>query len=495
MPVDYDFIRGVDIPEWLWMNFSPVNSFHGTANAYDGERYIYWIIQQNNTTGNSTTALWQYDTWSDGWGYLSGVTSGNHGMDLEYDEISNVLIYTLGGSQTIIQVYNLNTTAVTFANVSIPARGTANLTTLPVAAAYGSSIGLPNSTFVLGDATAANASNAVDSGTAAAGTTTTSIVATEETGTFGAGMVNLYVRFTSGTQAGVRRLITAVTNRNTLTTAAFPAAPAAGDTFIVEVPEGTATGGTTTSVTMTGAGWATNVYASSDVVIVAGTGAGQRRRLASNTADTLTLAAAYAAPATNPRVGPFATAPDATSVFRIVPSDDFIYYQPGNNNAGLHRLDVRQTGAAPTWTAMTAAPGGISGGGNTFYPGTYAPFNIIAFRGNGTRDIYQYNIGTNNWVVLSNHGTSDTFTTGASAGMMPGRRRMFIVKENTQRTYIYDFTTGLYEPGPYLGYATTQGFDGKRIKFIRTPNGIEFIYLMRAGGMEFWRITYDWSIK
>lgn len=63
---------------------------------------------------------------------------------------------------------------------------------------------------------------------------------------------------------------------------------------------------TTTSVTKTGAAWTTNQFANDVLEVTAGTGAGQRRYLASNTSDTLTWTDALT------------TALDTTSVVRVV---------------------------------------------------------------------------------------------------------------------------------------------------------------------------------
>jgi hypothetical protein len=63
--------------------------------------------------------------------------------------------------------------------------------------------------------------------------TTTSLPASAETWTVDQWKAPHVVRMTSGTQSGVSRAITSNT-ADTLTTAAFPAAPAAGDAFVIE---------------------------------------------------------------------------------------------------------------------------------------------------------------------------------------------------------------------------------------------------------------------
>lgn len=491
MAVEYNFRKGIDTPviEWL-APFPNGASYHGTSNCFDGKRFMYWVIQYGTTaTGASTTQLWAYDTWTDAWGYLATVTSGNQGIDIEYDPVRNVLIIIHGASLTSWQVFNLNTTAVTIANVSCAARTLTTMTpVLPVASTVGASITVVDDLAVVGDPATPDASTPVDEGVAASGSTTTTILASAETGTFAAGMIGLYLRFTSGVNAGQRRLITAVSSRTSLTVTAFGSAPAAGDTFIVEVPEGTATGGTTTTVTMTGAGWTTNMYANSDVIIVSGTGAGQRRRIASNTADTLTLASAVSG---NARTGAFTTAPASGSVFRIVPSSDFLYYKTGNNATSFYKLDLAQT-TGVAWVTLATTPAGTSGGGNSFYPGTYAPFEILLVRGSGTSNLYVYDIGPNAWTTMTTYAASETFTTGASAAMLSGKRRVFVQKEGAVRTYIYDLATGILEPFVTLPWTAPGAYDGKRARFVKTEDGARFLYVLRGGGQEFYRIAVEW---
>lgn len=88
----------------------------------------------------------------------------------------------------------------------------------------------------------------------------------------------------------------------TLTTAAGKSGTASAAN--TQLDSGTATSGTTTTMTKTGAGWTVNAFAGKVVTITAGTGSGQQAVITSNTATALTF----------PAMG---VAPDATSVYRI----------------------------------------------------------------------------------------------------------------------------------------------------------------------------------
>lgn len=101
------------------------------------------------------------------------------------------------------------------------------------------------------------------------------------------------------------------------------------------VTNGTATAGTTTTLTDSGKSWTTNAYKGYGVYIVSGTGAGQMRGIASNTATALTVNIA------------FSPAPDATSVYQV-------YKALGMN--GVHPLSTLHdiVAADPTVQAKIA---------------------------------------------------------------------------------------------------------------------------------------------
>lgn len=79
-----------------------------------------------------------------------------------------------------------------------------------------------------------------------------------------------------------------------------------GSDVSILVSESVIASATATTFTKTGAGWTTNAYANYTVVITSGTGVGQRRTVASNTATVGTVTEAWA------------TIPDTTSTFVIV---------------------------------------------------------------------------------------------------------------------------------------------------------------------------------
>lgn len=492
MPVDFKFTKGIDLPSWHWLNFFAGVSYPGTANAYDGKRYIYFSVQYGTVFAASTTQLWRFDTWTNGWQYLSALTIGFTGIDVEYDVVRNVLWIAEGNNTTVWRFFNLNAVAVTLAGQTVQPfiLSAAIGAVLPAAATTGASLVNPDDTTT----TTPFPLNGSGDITGLADVTSTATSVVSLVGEFQAGMVGSYVRFTSGALSGAKRLITAVPNATTLTVAAFGLVPAAGDAFLVENPGGyvgavaaallAVTGGSTTTLVAAGAGWAVNQYRDADVVIVGGAGAGQRRRVASNDGTTLTLAGAVAG---NARTGPFTTAPDATSTFRIVPSCDFVYLFVGSTS--FYRCDVAAT--TVVWTTFANLPAANGAGANVIPTPGWAPFSVIVFQGGATSVVRRYDIGLQTWATLPSFWGAEALSTGGTVARVPDRPRVCVHIGGSSRIYYVNMVTGLLEPIPQLPYTPPVAYEGKRLRVIRV-NGAEWIYFMRAGGQEMFRLAAEW---
>lgn len=487
MPVDYAFKKGIDLPAWEWLNFcQPGPSQTGTSSAYDGTRFIYWAIQYSVAAGPGTTALWRYDTWTDGWQFLASMVSAGAGLDVEWDGERQVLWVGIGGA-TSWYFFNPSKAAITVAGLTVqPMTFSAAMTpVLPATPGPGSNIVMPAST---------DLPAVLRNGTAKTGSTTTTLIDPTDVD-FQAGHIGSYVRFTSGALAGQARVITAIVDSNTLTLGfALSAAPAVGDSYVIEAPGNggagsplAATGGSTTTVVMTGANWPVNVYRDADVEILAGPGAGQRRRIASNTSDTLTLAASTAG---NPRTGPFTTAPTSASTFRIVPSNDFLYFVNGNSAATLYRIDLVAT--TRSWTALTSAPATLGAGCSGIYAPRIAPFGLFFSRGAGTATMYRYDVGLTTWATLVASWGGEVLNTGGAMVRAPGGIGFFLTIGGTVRMYFYNPATGVLTPFKSAPYAAPSTVEGKRLRFVRTVDGAEYLYYLRGGGQEFFRIPLEW---
>lgn len=485
MPWTPNLRLGTDTPVWDWLAMFPGgNANPGTANCWDGTRYMYWLVQTGTGTAGSasTTVLYRYDTWTDAWQFLATATSGNQGMDLEYDGIRNVVYICTGNGATSWQVFNLGTTSVTISNTVCAAWALTTMApVLPAAAATSSSFTMPQDL----DVPATFATSTLTTGT-------TSTVLNDTAGAnFGQGMVGMQVRLTSGTYSGQIRVIVSVQSNTQLTVStAFGGTPAPGDGYIIEQIGSTATAGAVGTLTDANMNWAVNQYANMDVVINSGTGSGQRRRIASNTATVLTLAGTTTG---NPRTGNFGVAPDATSVYKIIPSSDFLYFQPGTTSAVLYKIDVNTGANAATWTTLTSAPVTPGGGANSMFPRDW-PYTLLLLRGGATGTYYIYDIGLNTWRTPTVFVGSETFTTGATAAMLQNHRRMFLQKEGSTRLYVLNLMTGVLEPFGTMPYANPTANDGHRARYVKTADGVEWLYIMRAGGAEFFRVALEWLV-
>jgi hypothetical protein len=479
--------KGVDLPTWDWLAFFPAgSSFPGTGHAYDGTRYIYWLVQIGSTTAASTTQLYRYDTWSEGWQFLAANTSSFAGASMEYDPVRNVLYVTTGNTGTEWRVFNLNTSNVIISNVTCtPFTFTTMTPVLPANAGLGGGLVLADDVRFADPAI---------SGIATGGTTST-ITVDSTTTLANQGQIGMAVRMTSGPSSGQRRIISAVaTSGTTLTitvSSAFGSVIASGNTFIIEYPQGTATATfNTTTLADSTQTWATNFYANMDVAITAGTGVGQRKRIASNTATVLTLASTVTG---NARTGAWATQPDATSVYKIVPSSDFLYYQSGASTQNLYRIDVNTGANAATWTTLTNIPAAINGGASIEHGRQTAPFALYIVRGAGTSSLYQYNIGLNTHTTLTTASFSgETLNTGASMTVLPENNKLWILKESATRIYTYRLSDGIVEPAGTMPYAAPSGNDGQRAVYLKTVDGVKWVYILRSGGQEYYRYALEW---
>jgi hypothetical protein len=156
----------------------------------------------------------------------------------------------------------------------------------------------------------------------------------------------------SGTAAGQMRQIAS----NTGTTLTWSSAGTAPDTtsryLILGFDAGVATAGASTTITDSSKAWATNRWTNYVVRILHGTGIGQTRIIASNTATVLTVQQAWT------------TTPDSTSVFSIQANPDTLYLVGGGNAAILmHNMDsqVATFGRQIDWGIARGASATVGG--------------------------------------------------------------------------------------------------------------------------------------
>lgn len=229
------------------------------------------------------------------------------------------------------------------------------------------------------------------------------------------------------------------------------AASNAGAGFVT----GTATAGGATTITLeAGKVFLLNQWANSQVRITSGTGAGQIRTIASNTAGASPVVTVSASWTTNP---------DATSAYVIEGSDDYIYLM-GNAAVTLYRYSI----SGNTWSTLspTAARAAVTGAGFTanwvdnisdaaWTDGTYGThYNsmvrqngryIYSLRGGGSNVLDAYDIAANTWISGIVYGAQmETFTTGTCA--VDVGNFIYIQKDATGRIYRFNVAKHVLDP-------------------------------------------------
>jgi hypothetical protein len=164
--------------------------------------------------------------------------------------------------------------------------------------------------------------------------------------------VGYWVYVFSGTGAGQIRQISANTG-TTLTWVTAGTAPTATSRYmILGFDAGAATSGAASTLTDSTKAWAVNRWANYAVRILAGTGAGQIRPIASNTATALTVLTAWT------------TSPDSTSVYAIQGDPDKLYvFAAGHGSIPIHNIDsgVATFGRQVDWGIARGASATVAG--------------------------------------------------------------------------------------------------------------------------------------
>lgn len=216
--------------------------------------------------------------------------------------------------------------------------------------------------------------------------------------------------------------------------------PSFGDNGInVIFASGTATAGGASTLTNSAKNWAANQWTNYQIRITAGIGAGQIRTIASNTANVVTVSAAWT------------TQPDATSQYVIEGNDDFLYFM-GNNAVTLYRYSI----SGNAWSVLTpgAARSGAPGAGMSAHwvfdveatvDDRWTDENniingrrIYSFRGAAGALLDYYDIAANTWVSdVAYSPKVETFTTGSKYVYADGY--LYMQKDATGRWFRYSF--------------------------------------------------------
>lgn len=277
-------------------------------------------------------------------------------------------------------------------------------------------------------------------GYATAGTTTT---LTDNTKAWVPGVwVNYKVRVIAGTGLGNEMTITA-NDATTLTYSAQTFTPDTTTRYEIMDTFGVATGGSTTTVVDSTKNWIVNQWSGKRVRLLSSTGSMQEYTITSNTANTLTFA--------------LATAPATTTNYAII------------------SVPPRGVSIELIWTF---------GNGYDKY--------LINPRGSGANTIDVYDITTEKFdfgLMLSPQ--LETFTTGTMYAYDAGKY-IYINKDAVNRIYRLNLDTREIEASGTIPYGHSTAIVGNRMEIITTPDGLDYLYIMRHTAAEVFRTLLYW---
>ena len=286
---------------------------------------------------------------------------------------------------------------------------------------------------------------------------------------------------------------------------------------------GYVTSSSSTSITDSSQTWNTSLangrWVGYRVRIESGTGVGSEAAITSNTATTLNVAS-----------WPNGT-PDTTSRYRIM--DSFGTFTSGAAGVGTNtamnlpasllvnkRLRVCGGSAAPygqevvitanTATTITTAIGtpsnvnsytvleppasGTNCGLQWIFGGTsnYKGRGIIKARGN-QQQFDMYDIPTEKWdISLQLDPQPETLVVGSMYAYDGGNKLYFTVGA-TGRVYVIDIPTWMIRSASLTPYAQGVGLAGNRMEIVTTVDNLDYLYIMRHTGQEFWRSLIYWE--
>ena len=448
----------LDRPMWEQLSFAPVTGIAGTCNCDDNRRFVYHYFQ----TAATTAQFWRYDTWADSWQQLAtpSTQTGTVGAIRYVDSVGGSFGGTTYGSVWLLIG---NGTIAYFYKYDIATNAWVAMSIANVPATIGTDFA-----FTYPEPQLNNNSNVYHSGV----TKTISTSGAVAVGATSIAVGALPVALSSGTRLrfgtfDVTLTATASAGATTLTCAALPQGLYAG--VLLETPRG----GLVTVRTTANAG-----AMSIDVYPI-------RRALSNGSVFTVeryvVLTAGAAASATSITVSPVN--------YTIASATDAYYYDHmymvGNNATVMYRYQVGTNTWATTNASAVAIPavtGAVGGGCAIKWLPSFTPDKLYVVRGNGTSNIYSYDLVTNTWATASFHPSTETYTTSSAhtARSIGGKAYSIIsTKENTMRVYEYDPSLSRLHPkmNQWL-YPTGAAVQGDRATCLRSPDEVEFYYLL-----------------
>lgn len=167
-------------------------------------------------------------------------------------------------------------------------------------------------------------------------------------------------------------------------------------------------------------------------------------------------------------------------------------YLIGNATTAFYRYSV----GTATWSttadisgtpALAVALGASGAGCGLKWLSGIDPDYLFFVRGGATANIYRYQLSTNTWSTVTFHPATETFTTGtvhATRKDANGKNNSWLIQKDTTLR-IYEFiptiSTNLARLDPKITQfilATSTAVVGDKMGCMKSPDGIEFCYLL-----------------
>lgn len=460
----------LDRPQWEQLSFAPVTGIAGTNFVDDGKRYIYTYFQ----TSTSAAQFWRYDTWGDVWQQLATPpTQTGTVANMAYtDQIGGQFsgrvfggIYLFVGNGTVCYLYLYDIATNTWS---------ANKGTTNVPATFATDC------YLMIPSPGRNA-------------------------------------WSSSYHSGVTRTITLgaspAVGATSITVAALPEALASGTklrfgTFNITVGATATKGSTSITVGALPQGLASGMglYLPSgdEVFLSAAASSGAttisvypiQRDIASGTvievAMWAVLTASAAASATTCTVAPLLTSMASGATAPYYGN----MYLVGNNATVMYRYNIGANAWATTSAnsgnpAIPAVTGTVGAGCALKWLPAYYPDKLWCIRGGGTANVYMYDLVTNTWATETFNPATETFTTGTSVAArdIAGKQATLLIqKDQTMRIYEGHPAKNTLEPklNQWL-YPTGTAVVGDKTCVLRSPDGVDFYYLLLHSSTAFVR--------
>lgn len=457
----------LDRPMWEQLSFAPVTGVAGSCNCDDNRRFIYNYFQTSATAAQ----FWRYDTWADCWQQLAtpATQTGTVGSIRYVESFGGQFGGTTYGSVWLL-IGNATTAYFYKYDIATNAWTVMSIANVPATLGTDHSFTYPEPQL-----------NNNEGGYHSAYLRTITTTATIATGATSIAVSALPQALASGTRLRFGKFNITLTaeasaGATTLTVSALAYGINAGT--LIETPRG----GLVTVRTTANAG-ATTI----DVYPI-------RRWLPNGSVFVceryVVLTAAAAANATSITV--------ATASFGLESGATALYYDHmymvGNNATVMYRYSVSGNAWATTNAAAVAIPavtGAVGGGCSIKWLPSFAPDKLFIVRGNGTANIYTYDLVANTFATQTFYPNTETFTTASTHTVRSiGSKGYSIISQKDITMRIYEYDPSLSRLHPKMNqwlYPTGAAVQGDRATCLRSPDEVEFYYLLLPSSTAFVR--------